>query len=159
MKSIALILRPIHQTLAGPVGLQPPHLPISIWASPDRPDDSPSRPPLSHRSRFRQQCPTHHHLTQTESVALPRHYMRNALLLPRSNYATLHSHQSSHVLSRQTPWNHIRPIAALYTLPPNHPSHRYPTPPSSHSLMANFYLFSTVPMRSWNSFLPAQQTD
>jgi hypothetical protein len=154
---IASILHRLHQTRPGPVGHQLPHLPIFVWARPHKLDDSLSRPPLSLRSR---QFPTHHHPTQTESVVLPLHYMRNAPLLPPSNYATLHSHQSSHVLlSRQTPSNHIRPTTALFTLPPIHPPLHYPAPPSSHYLMVNSYLFSTVPMRSWNLFLPAQQTD
>lgn len=152
-KFIVSILHPLHQTL---VGL--PRLSI-VRASPDRPDACLSRPPLSLRSQFRRH-PTHHHPTQTESVALPHHYMRNAPLLPPSNCATLHTPQSSHVLlSRPTPWNHIRPTTAPFTLPPIHPPPHYSAPPSSHSLMANFYPFSTVPMRSWNLFLPAQQID
>ncbi len=159
-KSTISILHQLHQTLVGSLGPQQPHLSIFVRASPDRPDACLSRPPLSLRSHFRPQYPTHHHPTQTESVALPHHYMRNAPLLPPSNCATLHSHRSSHVLlSRPTPWNHIHPTTALFTLPPIRLSLHCRAPPSSHSLMANFYLFSTVPLRSWNLFLLAQQTD
>lgn len=152
---IVSILHPPHQTLVGPVGPQPPHLFIFVRA-----DACLSRPPLSLRSPSRRQYPTRHHPMQAEGVALPHHYMRNAPRLPPSNCATLHSRRSSRLLlSRLMPWNHIRHTTALCTLPPIHPPLHYPPLPFSHSLMANFYPFSTVPMRSWNLFLQPQQID
>ena len=143
-------LHPLHQTLVGPIGPQ-------IFARASL-DVSPLPLHLSLRSQFHHQYPTHHHPMQAESVALPHRYMHNAPLLPQSNCAILHCHQFSHV-QRQTPWNHTRPTTALFTLPPIHPPLHCPTPPSSRSLMANFCLFSTVPMKFWNLFLPAQQID